>query len=140
MKELIKEIRNIKPDTKMLREMGLGWGALFIILGGLLWFFKKHAFLPWGYAGLIFIALGILSPRILKPVYIAALTFGLIMGRIVGPIILSLLFFLVVTPIGIILRMKKKDFMPKHFDVAASSYWRLRSSDSNAPQRCENQY
>ena len=71
---------------------------------------------------LIFLILGLVNSKILTPLNQAWLRFGVFLGKIISPIVMSLIFFLVVTPIGLIMRICKKDLLNLKFNYD-SSYW-----------------
>ena len=59
----------------------------------------------------IFLILGLLNSRVLTPLNILWFKFGILLGRFISPIVMGLVFFLVVTPTGIIMRLFKKDLL-----------------------------
>ena len=82
---------------------------------------------PWLlWPGVPLVVLGAVLPRSLKWVYVAWMTLAMVLGAIVSTILLVLLFYLVVTPIGLIARLAGKDFLSRKLDSKASSYWILR--------------
>ena len=75
----------------------------------------------------IFLILGILNSRILSSLNIIWFKFGLFLGRIFAPLIMGIIFFLVVTPIGLIMKFLKKYFLNLKFNNN-ESYWIKRNS------------
>ena len=71
---------------------------------------------------LIFLILGLINSRILTPLNKLWFKFGILLGKIVSPIIMGIIFFLVVTPIGFIMRILGKDVLNLKFN-ANKSYW-----------------
>ena len=71
---------------------------------------------------LIFLILGLINSRILNPLNKLWFKFGILLGKIVSPIIIGIIFFLVVTPIGFIMRILGKDLLNLKFN-ANKSYW-----------------
>ena len=71
---------------------------------------------------LIFLILGLINSRILNPLNKLWFKFGILLGKIVSPIIMGIIFFLVVTPIGFIMRILGKDVLNLKFN-ANRSYW-----------------
>ena len=71
---------------------------------------------------LIFLILGLINSRILNPLNKLWFKFGIFLGKIVSPIIMGIIFFLVVTPIGFIMRILGKDLLNLKFN-ANKSYW-----------------
>ena len=79
----------------------------------------------------IFLVLGFLNSSILTPLNLLWFKFGILLGKLISPIIMGFVFFLVVTPIGLIMRLFKKDLL-KLKKNNAKSYWIERSiNDSN---------
>ena len=71
---------------------------------------------------LIFLILGLINSRILTPLNKIWFKFGILLGKIVSPIIMGIIFFLVVTPIGFIMRILGKDVLNLKFNEN-KSYW-----------------
>jgi len=72
---------------------------------------------------IIFLFLGIFNSKILTPFNKFWVKFGIILGKFVSPIILGLIFFFVVLPTGLIMRMIKKNFLGVKFDKNLKTYW-----------------
>ena len=70
----------------------------------------------------IFLILGLLNSKVLTPLNKIWFKFGILLGKIVSPIILGVIFFFVVTPIGLIMRILGKDLLNLKFN-ANKSYW-----------------
>ena len=71
---------------------------------------------------IIFLFLGIMNSRILTPFNHIWFKFGLVLGRFISPLIMGLVFFFVVTPIGLLMRVFKKDLLNLRFDNN-DTYW-----------------
>jgi hypothetical protein len=71
---------------------------------------------------LIFLVLGILNSNILSPLNKLWFKFGIFLGKIISPIIMGIIFFLVVTPIGLIMRLIGKDVLNLKYSDN-KSYW-----------------
>ena len=71
---------------------------------------------------IIFLVLGIINSNILSPLNKLWFKFGILLGKIISPIIMAIIFFLVVTPIGLMMRIISKDLLNlKYSDY--KSYW-----------------
>ena len=70
----------------------------------------------------IFLVLGLFKSKILTPLNLAWVEFGILLGKIISPIIMAIIFFLVVTPIGIFMRVLQKDLLNLKFNDK-KSYW-----------------
>lgn len=100
------------PDKKGLRDFGLITGGLFIALFGLLfpWLFNVNTPVwPFNLAGVLWI-LALLIPNVLKPIYTVWMSFALVLGWINTRIILALVFYIVITPTGLIMLLFGKTF------------------------------
>ena len=80
-----------------------------------------------------FIALGLLKPHLLTPLNIIWTRFGLFLGGFISPIVMGIIFFIIVTPTGFLMRIFSKDFMnlKKNND---QSYW-INSNDKKSQMK-----
>jgi hypothetical protein len=85
---------------------------------------------------LIFLTLGLLNSKILTPLNKIWFKFGIILGKIISPIIMGVIFFLVVTPIGLLMRLLGKDLLNLKYNKN-KSYW----IEKNGPKsKMKNQF
>ncbi len=70
----------------------------------------------------IFLILGLINSKILTPLNKVWFKFGILLGKIISPLIMGFIFFLVVTPIGLIMRILGKDLLNLQFNKSGS-YW-----------------
>lgn len=118
----------LKIDKPTLRSFGLLFGGILIVLFGLLlpWLFDR-ALPRWPfYIGVPVALLALVWPLALTPLFKVWMKFGLVMGKINTFIILNLLFFVILTPIGWLMRLAGKDPMARKFDAGSASYRVLR--------------
>ena len=71
----------------------------------------------------LFLLLGLLNSKILTPLNKLWFRFGLFLGKIISPIIMGVIFFLVVTPIGLLMRLFGKDVINLKLNKKKNSYW-----------------
>ena len=74
------------------------------------------------FVSFIFLVLGLMNSKILSPLNLLWFKFGILLGKIVSPVVMGIIFFLVVTPIGFIMRILGKDLLNLKFN-ANKSYW-----------------
>jgi type IV secretory pathway VirB3-like protein len=96
----------------------------------------------WWSAG---VAVAFLIVAIWRPALLAGLNqrwiaLGLLLGRVVSPVALGVLYFLVVAPLGVIMRLAGKDPLRLRRDTRASSYWIPRAPPGPPPDSMTNQY
>ena len=84
----------------------------------------------------LFLILGILNSKILSPLNKIWFKFGLLLGKIISPIIMGIIFFLVVTPIGFIMKLLGKDLINLKFNNE-KSYWIEKSGPKS---KMKNQF
>lgn len=128
MKEKIKISSN--------RSFGIVFFVVFLLIG--IYPLANHGNIYiWAIiTSLIFFLLGIFNSRILTSLNILWFRFGLFLGKIFAPLIMGIIFFLIVTPTGLIMRLIKKDFLNLKFNKDRS-YW-ITKNDSKS--KMKNQY
>lgn len=72
---------------------------------------------------LVFLAISFIRPILLAPFNKLWLKFGALLHSITSPIILGVMFYLVITPVGLLMRLTGKDFLRLKFDPDTASYW-----------------
>ena len=82
---------------------------------------------------LLFLILGIINSKILTPLNKVWFKFGIFLGKIISPIVMGLIFFLVVTPIAFLMRMLKKDLLNLKFNKN-NSYW-IKKTDPKSTMK-----
>ena len=84
---------------------------------------------------LIFLILGILNSSLLTPFNLLWFKFGIFLGSIVAPIVMLIVFFLVLTPTGIFLKIFKKDLLNLKYDRKKETYWLNRDKPIGTMKR-----
>ena len=83
----------------------------------------------------VFLILGLIISRLLTPLNVFWFKFGMILGAIISPIVMGIVFFLVVTPTGFILRIMGKDLLNKKYDKEKETYWIKRNASIGTMKR-----
>ena len=78
--------------------------------------------------GIIFLILGLLNSKLLTPFHNLWLKLGTLLGRIVSPIVMFLVYFVFITPLAVIIRLFGKDLLRKKFNKSPS-YWIKREKN-----------
>jgi hypothetical protein len=115
-----------KSNKKELTIFGLMMGAFIILIFGIIpmiFFNTKIIVLPW-LLGAVFIILSLIVPLALEPVYKAWMKFGAVMHAFTTPILLGIVFYFVLTPIAIAIRILGKEIMQLKPDANKVSYRR----------------
>ena len=120
---------NRNPSPRQLRQFaGIGLPLLCGVLGAVLyWKFglPAVALSVWG-GGVVVGLIGLLRPSLIRPVFIACMYAALPPGWLLSHLILTLLYYLVFTPVGLWLRLVRGDPMARRADKAAETYWQPR--------------
>lgn len=127
-------------DTKGLREFGLMTGGILAVLFGLVlpWLFGfNYPLWPWIVGGVL-IVWGLAHPDSLKPVYNIWMRIGQAIGWVMSKVILTILFYGLITPVGFVMRLSGYRPMNDEFDAAATSY--RKKTESSAPEKMEKPY
>ena len=116
----------IKEDPREWRKFVLVLGCFISLITYLLYrrgivsqLFLNNLFI---FAGVLVIT-GFLFPRSVRPIYRGAMTFSHFMGQIMGKVILTIFFYFILTPLGLLLRMTGKDLLNLKSSSNVSSYW-----------------
>tara|TARA_B100000900_G_scaffold385689_1_gene375524 strand:+ start:1653 stop:2039 length:387 start_codon:yes stop_codon:yes gene_type:complete len=118
------------------RSFGIVFFLFFLILG-IFPLFSGQETRIWSLViSLIFLILGLNDSKILTPLNILWLKFGISLGKIISPVIMGVIFFFVVTPIGLIMRILRKDLINLKYNKN-KSYW----IEKNGPKsKMKNQF
>jgi len=131
-------------DTKAPSERGFGitFAVVFALLAVWLWLRKD---LPvWASASAVMsvvtLAAAYLAPSALRPFNKLWFKVGMLLHHVVTPVIMGLLFFLVVTPMGVVMRAMGKDFLRLKTGPDAGNYWIDRVPETDAKTSMKNQF
>jgi len=127
------------PDRKGLREFGIVTGVILAVLFGVLfpWLFTHHYPLwPWFIAGLL-IMWALVLPQSLKPVYQGWMFIGMALGWVNSRLILTIMFYFIIMPIGLLMRLLGKNPLQTQQTVA-DSY--RKPSSSRSPKHMERPF
>jgi hypothetical protein len=82
----------------------------------------------------------LLRPRLLHPLNRVWFRFGLLLHKVVSPLVMSTLFFVVITPVGLLMRGFGTDPLRRRFDAQATTYWILRAPPGPDPDSLRDQF
>lgn len=129
-----------KPGKAELRNFGLTLAAGFAILGALFLWRHKPIYVYFFIAATVFVVLGLAVPAVLRPVQRLWLKLGDRLGWVMTRVIMVVMFYAVVTPIGLIARATGKDFLHLKFDKDSKTYWVRVKSQDKTREDYERQY
>jgi hypothetical protein len=133
--------RELVVKTSSDRNFGYVFTVVFSIIGFLPLFSEGDSVRVWAIA----ISVAFLFVTLAKPVFLAPLNriwtkFGSLLQIVVSPITLGTMYFLILTPFGLVMRLAGKDLLRLKLDKAATSYWIHRSPPGPSPESMKNQY
>jgi hypothetical protein len=110
------------------RSFGILFFVVFLTIS--LWpLLKENDLRIWSFIiSILFLILSILNSKILSPIKRVWIRFGELLGKIISPIVLAVVFFIVVTPIGLFMKILRKDLLNIKF-TKDKSYWIKRDKD-----------
>lgn len=122
------EYRKLDRSPRALRRFGFLVGSVFLLLGGVLLWRHRGPGWPLSSVGAVLVIAAVLAPRTLKWVYVPWMIFAAALSWIVTRILLTIVFFLVVTPIGLLQRVFGKRPIEVVSRTDAASYWQARTA------------
>src|SRR5213593_513556 len=117
------DLQKLKTGPRELQKFGLTVGGVFVLIGALFLFRHRSSYPFFLGLGAVLMTFGAIWPRALKYVYIAWMALAFTLGFMMSNVILTLFFFLFVTPIGLLARLFQKDFLARKWNKRAASYW-----------------
>ena len=126
---IIEEIKSIKSDKSELKKFGVTIGGAFLIISILLFIYEKPSASYFLGTGLLFQFIAQVFPIIFLPLQKIWMTFAVLMGFVMTRVILSILFYFVITPISFVSKIFQKDFLNLKIEKDKKSYWNLRNEN-----------
>lgn len=120
------EYRKLDRSPSALRKFGFTIGGVLLLITLLLVFRGRTAGPIWGAIAFAFILAASIVPAWLGPFHRIWLSFSIVLGAIMTPVILTIFFFLVVTPVGLLQHLFGKRSVELRFRTGEESYWRER--------------
>ena len=105
------------------RLFGIIFSIFFIGIGLYVFFIKGKLSVAFFSIAIIFLILSLLNSKILTPIKNIWIKFGTIMGKIISMIFLSFLYFLIITPIGLLMRIINKDILKLKIISNRKTFW-----------------
>lgn len=122
------------------KSFGITFAVVFALIGLFPLLHGGHIRL-WALAiGAIFAAIAFIRPALLAPLNKVWFRFGMLLHKIVNPLILGLMFFVIITPLALVIRLFGGKLMALDFDKSQSSYWVRRSPPGPEAQSIRNQF
>ncbi|MEW6055378.1 MAG: SxtJ family membrane protein [Bdellovibrionota bacterium] len=136
--ESLVQTHDIKTSTD--RSFGLVFAAVFALVG--VWpLFAGRSMREWAFivAGAFFVV-ALTRPVLLRQLNKLWTRFGFLLQKITNPIVMGVLFYVLVTPVALVLRVLGKDPLKRSFDKQAKSYWVKHQTLGTPKQTMRNQF
>ena len=137
---IIEETDKSQREEVEVRKFGITIAIAFAILSGFFWWRGKEYYIYCVAISLVFLLFTLIAPAVLKPAYKAWMFFAMILNFIMTRIILSLLFYLILTPIGFFGKLFGENFLNVKFNKHTKSYWIPKASKQGEKSEYEKQF
>lgn len=133
-------LRDKQVDMGSEKSFGIVFAIVFVIIG--VWpLFASGGIHIWAIIiSIAFLVISFTKPLILRPINILWFRFGLLLHRIVNPLVMGIMFFIVITPIGLVMRIMGKDMLRIKLHKDTSSYWINRSPPGPKAESMRDQF
>jgi len=123
-----------------LKKFGMTMGSAFLIISGIVFLRHRHGVqAPVIIAGIFFV-LGLAASPILKPVYVVWMRLAFVLNWISTRVILIVLFYLMLTPIGLLMRLLGKDPLDRRIEKNRDTYWHKKEKNIFSSLNCQRQF
>jgi len=129
-------------DRKEQRKFGLTIGAAFAVLGLLRWAIGGFAHFPQYFLILaaVLCALGLIAPKALQPLFVVWIKLAIALNWVMTRVMLSLAFYLMITPVRLIIRLFGDDPLKRAWQPDAATYWEEPEDQPKELERYLNQF
>ena len=120
---------NTDPTDRQLRQFAsIVVPLCALLLAALVWWRLGQRALSWGIlaAAAVIAISGLLRPALARPIYLGWIYVSYPIGWVVGHVMIGIVFYIVVTPIGLVMRAVGRDPLRRKFDATCASYWERR--------------
>jgi hypothetical protein len=115
------------PTSREMRNFGILFSAIAAVAAAY-FAIKGNAVWPWLLVVTAFFGLaGFFAPALLRPLYVVWMKFAFLLAWVNTRVLLGLFFFVVITPVGVAMRLFGKDLLEKRLDKASPTYWKKRT-------------
>lgn len=117
------------------RQFGLVFGFFFLCLALYFAFLESSLFWKFGIVSILFFVVAFCTPKVLAPLNKVWMKIGMILGGIVSPIVMSLIFYCVLMPIGLCLRVTGVDSLNLKDSSSKDTYWVKKEKNSQSSMK-----
>jgi len=139
---IAEELKKIKNSRRELKNFGLVVGGAFLVLG-LLFLWRGRNPRLWQamvFVGAALALLGLAAPRTLRLIHKGWMSFAILLGWVMTNVILALFFYIILTPLALVMRIFGKRFLDLEFRSGRGSYWMPRAKRAPGRDELEKQF
>jgi len=137
---ILEEIKNIDCSKSALKKFGFTFAVISFLISIISLINHSKFFFYFILAGLLLLVISISIPQSLKYIYKIWMTFALILGIITTNLILTILFYAIITPIGLIIKLRGKNLLDLKFNKDSNTYWNYRKIKEYKREYSERQF
>ena len=131
------DMEKINASKKEVKKFGITFAIILTLVAGYL-IYSNSDIWPWFISGAaFFIVTALVGFPVLRPVYVWWMKFAFLLAWINTRVLLSVFFYLVITPTGLLMRLFGKDFLDEKIDRSSKSYWVKKERGSFDPKNYE---
>jgi hypothetical protein len=119
-------MKKIQATEKELKKFGITFAIIFAIIGSYLLYKNSDNYKWFAIVSGLFLLSGLTIPKILKPIYKGWMLFAFALGWFNARLLLGIMFYLVFTPVGFIMKLLRKELLDLKIDKNATTYWKKR--------------
>ncbi len=140
IRAMLGEIRGVSGDRRTLRSFGLLMAIALGVVGLIVSWRGGESWIWLWSLGALFLAGALALPRALAPVHKVWMGLAIPLGWIMTRLILTLVYFVAITPIGLIGRLFGKSFLDQDIDRSRASYWESREDRTRGEESYRRQF
>jgi len=133
-------MEKLNLDKNTLKKFGITMGIAFLVITLFILIRHRHSILVTSIALSIFFILAFVAPILLKPIYIFWMKLAFILGWINTRLILFIIFYLIFTPVGLVMKLLGVDLLDRRIDKEKESYWREKEKRDFNPLDYERRF
>jgi hypothetical protein len=127
----------IDASRREVRKFGLLFSAICALVGGYVLYSGGTVYIWFFAGGIFFLVTGLFVFPVLRPIYVVWMKFAQVLAWVNTRIILGIAFYLIVTPMGLLLRLFGKDLLDQRINPRAATYWKKREQTPFVRERYE---
>jgi len=126
-------MNKIKTDRTILRKFGLIMASGFFLISLIVFIKHKHSVAPTAVIALSFMLVATFAPVLLKYLYIFWMKLADILSWVNTRLLLGIIFYLILSPVGLFMRLFRIDLLEKNSGPHIDSYWKPKTGDRSLP-------